>query len=94
MAHSRLAKCLVAIGGLTALVLATVAGAETPQKAPEVQPIAGLWLAPMSQAQWLETLNDVQSDTWAWVMEKQVRIPTPDQAMNRLPHCMEWQADR
>jgi hypothetical protein len=34
----------------------------------------------MTQAQWLDTLKDLQSDTWAWVLEQPARLPTPEQA--------------
>jgi hypothetical protein len=34
----------------------------------------------MTQAQWLEMLKDLQSDTWAWVLEQPARMPTPEQA--------------
>jgi hypothetical protein len=34
----------------------------------------------MTQAQWLDTLKDVQSDTWAWVLEQPARMPSPEQA--------------
>jgi hypothetical protein len=34
----------------------------------------------MTQAQWLELLKDLQSDTWAWVLEQPARLPAPEQA--------------
>jgi Spy/CpxP family protein refolding chaperone len=34
----------------------------------------------MSQTQWLETLKDVDADTWAWALEQPVRMPTPEEA--------------
>jgi hypothetical protein len=34
----------------------------------------------MSQQEWLETLKDVNADTWAWVMEHSARMPTPEEA--------------
>jgi hypothetical protein len=34
----------------------------------------------MNQAQWLDMLKDLQSDTWAWVLEQPARMPSPEQA--------------
>jgi hypothetical protein len=34
----------------------------------------------MTQAQWLDLLKDLHSDTWAWVLEQPARMPTPEQA--------------
>ena len=34
----------------------------------------------MTQAKWLETLKDFQSDTWAWILEAPARMPSPDEA--------------
>ena len=34
----------------------------------------------MSQSQWLESLKDLDADTWAWVLEQPARMPTPEQA--------------
>jgi hypothetical protein len=34
----------------------------------------------MTQVQWLDTFKELQSDTWAWVLEQPARMPTPEQA--------------
>ena len=34
----------------------------------------------MTQLQWLETLKDLNADTWVWVLEQPARMPTPEQA--------------
>jgi hypothetical protein len=34
----------------------------------------------MTQAQWLDMLKDLHSDTWAWILEQPARLPTPEQA--------------
>lgn len=34
----------------------------------------------MTQLEWLETFKDLESDTWAWVLEQPARMPTPEQA--------------
>ncbi len=32
------------------------------------------------QAEWLNTLTNLQADTWAWVLEQPARMPTPEEA--------------
>jgi hypothetical protein len=34
----------------------------------------------LSQREWLETLKDLNVDTWAWVLEHGARIPSPEEA--------------
>jgi hypothetical protein len=34
----------------------------------------------MSQQEWLETLKNLDVDTWGWVLEHGARIPTPEEA--------------
>jgi len=34
----------------------------------------------MTQSDWLATFKDLESDTWAWVLEQPARMPTPEQA--------------
>jgi hypothetical protein len=34
----------------------------------------------MPQLQWLATLKDLESGTWAWILEQPAQMPTPDQA--------------
>jgi hypothetical protein len=34
----------------------------------------------MTQLQWLETLKDLQTDTWGWIIEQPARMPKPEQA--------------
>jgi hypothetical protein len=44
----------------------------------------------MSQAQWLETRKDLQSDTRAWIMEHPARMPTPDQAARSASEFVQF----
>jgi hypothetical protein len=34
----------------------------------------------MSQTQWLETMQDLDADTWAWALEQPAHMPTPEEA--------------
>ena len=46
------------------------------------------------QPQWLETLEDIDSGTWAWILEQPARMPAPDQAARSAAEFVRFAKSR